>query len=55
MILDGYIAKLNKDKSEIINVYLYRKTASQENCYLSTSGLDIPVKNSKRWILLYVI
>jgi phage anti-repressor protein len=41
----GYIAKLNKDKSEIINVYLDRKTASQDNGYLSTSALDIPVKN----------
>lgn len=41
----GYIAKINKNKTEIINVYLDRKTASQENGYASTSALDISVKN----------
>ena len=40
----GYIAKLNKEKSEILNVYLDRKTAAHENGYVS-SGLDTPVKN----------
>jgi hypothetical protein len=43
----GYIAKVNKDKTEIINVYLDRKTASTlNNCY-THSSLDIPVKKSK--------
>jgi prophage antirepressor-like protein len=41
----GYIAKLNAEKTEIINVYLDRKTAANENGYTSTSALDNPVKN----------
>ena len=41
----GYIAKLDKNKSEIINVYLDRKTASIENNFTSSSSLDNPVKN----------
>jgi hypothetical protein len=41
----GYIAKLDADKTEILNVYLDRKTAAQFNCYLSSSALDNPVKN----------
>lgn len=40
----GYIAKLDKDKSEIINVYIDRKTASEQNNYSSSSSLDNPVK-----------
>ena len=43
----GYIAKLNKDKSQILNVYLDRKVASKSNGYESTSALDNPVKNKK--------
>jgi hypothetical protein len=39
----GYIAKLNINKSEIINVYLDKKTASTMNGY-SISGLDNAVK-----------
>ncbi len=42
----GYIAKLNADKSEILNVYLDRKTAAQLNGYQSSSALDNPVKNN---------
>jgi hypothetical protein len=42
----GYIAKLNADKSEILNVYLDRKTASKLNGYQSLSALDNPVKNN---------
>ena len=42
----GYIAKLNPDKTEIINVYLDRKTAAQLNGYQSSSALDNPVKNN---------
>jgi len=41
----GYIAKLNKEKTEIINVYIDRKTASVQNNYISSSALDTPVKN----------
>ena len=41
----GYIAKLDANKSEIINVYLDRKTAAQLNGYQSLSALDNPVKN----------
>ena len=41
----GYIAKLNGEKTEILNVYLDRKTASQMNGYKSSASLDNPVKN----------
>jgi prophage antirepressor-like protein len=41
----GYIAKLSADKSEIVNVYLDRKTAAHFNGYESMSALDTPVKN----------
>ena len=41
----GYIAKLNKEKTEILNVYLDRKTAATSNNYASSSSLDTPVKN----------
>ena len=43
----GYIAKLNNDKTEIIQVYIDRKTASLQNGYTSASALDIPVKREK--------
>jgi len=42
----GYIAKLNADKSEILNVYLDRKTAANLNGYQISSALDNPVKNN---------
>ena len=42
----GYIAKLNKEKTEILNVYLDRKTAATFNSYQSSSALDNPVKNN---------
>ena len=41
----GYIAKLNVNKTKILNIYLDRKTASQQNGFESLSGLDNPVKN----------
>jgi len=41
----GYIAKLNKEKKEILNVYLDRKSAASFNGYTSSSALDTPVKN----------
>lgn len=40
----GYIAKVNKEKTEILNVYIDRKTAAVKNEY-SHSSLDTPVKN----------
>ena len=42
----GYIAKTNQDKSQILNVYLDRKTAALSNGYDSSSALDTPVKNN---------
>lgn len=41
----GYLAKLNQDKSEILNVYLDRKTTCFLNGHQSPSALDISVKN----------
>lgn len=41
----GYLAKLNITKTEILNVYLDRKTACQLNGYESSSALDNPVKH----------
>jgi hypothetical protein len=41
----GYIAKLDGNKSQILNVYLDRKTAAELNGYQSSSALDNPVKN----------
>lgn len=41
----GYIAKLNSEKTEILNIYLDRKTAAISNGYESSSALDNPVKN----------
>ena len=41
----GYIAKLNIEKTEIITVYLDKKTASILNGNVSASALDNPVKN----------
>jgi len=53
----GYIAKLNATKTEILNVYIDRKTAAQSNGYTSPSGLDNPVKNGSpsngHYYLLY--
>ncbi len=43
----GYIAKLNIDKSEIMNVYIDRKTAASMNGYLSSAALDSPVSTGK--------
>lgn len=40
----GYVAKLPKDKSKILNVYLDKKTAAKMNDY-GISGLDNHVKN----------
>ena len=40
-----YVAKVNKERTEIINLYLDRKTASRYNNYESSSALDNVVKN----------
>jgi phage anti-repressor protein len=53
----GYIAKLNSDKTKILNIYIDRKTAAIQNNYPSTSSLDNPVKNgtitNNHYYLLY--
>jgi hypothetical protein len=41
----GYIAKLNSEKSEIIQIYIDRKTAAKMNGYPSDASLDNIVKN----------
>ena len=41
----GYIAQLNEVQTEIINVFIDRKTAAHFNGFQSTSSLDNPVKN----------
>ena len=41
----GYIAKINKEKTKIVNIYLDKKVASSLNGNLSHSALDSPVKN----------
>ena len=41
----GYVAKLNKEKTKILNVYLDKKVAAKFNGDLSPSVLDLPVKN----------
>ena len=43
----GYIAKLNENKTEILNVYIDRKTACFQNGFQSSSALDISVKKDK--------
>lgn len=42
---NGYVAKVNKEQTEIITVYIDRKTAALQNGYVSASALDNPVKN----------
>ena len=41
----GYIAKINSDKTEILNIYLDRKTASTNNGYKTSASLDAFVKH----------
>ena len=53
----GYIAQINKDKTEIVNVFLDRKTASHYNGYESSAALDNPVKNytiSKNFYYIFI-
>ena len=42
---NGYVAKVNQEQTEILHVYLDRKTAAQCNQYPSISSLDNTVKN----------
>lgn len=42
---NGYIAKVSSDKTQILTVYIDRKTAAIQNGYTSISALDNPVKN----------
>jgi hypothetical protein len=42
---NGYVAKVNQEQTEIIHVYLDRKTAAQYNKYPSITSLDNTVKN----------
>ena len=41
----GYIAQINKEQTEIVNVFIDRKTEAIENGFESTTALDNPVKN----------
>jgi len=41
----GYIAQINNEKTQIVNVYIDRKTAAHFNGFNSISALDNPVKN----------
>jgi hypothetical protein len=42
---NGYVAKVNQEQTEILHVYLDRKTAAQVNNYPSIASLDNAVKN----------
>jgi hypothetical protein len=42
---NGYIAKINKEKTEILTIYINRKTAAKCNNYPCISSLDNVVKN----------
>ena len=42
---NGYVAKVNQEQTEIIRVYLDRKTAASCNSYPSIASLDTAVKN----------
>jgi phage anti-repressor protein len=42
---NGYVAKVNQEQTEILHVYLDRKTATQCNQYPSIASLDNAVKN----------
>lgn len=41
----GYIAQVDKEKTQILHVYLDRKSAASENGYTSSSALDHAVKS----------
>jgi hypothetical protein len=43
----GYIAKLDQNKTQILNVYIDRKTGASDNEFESLSALDNPVRSGK--------
>jgi hypothetical protein len=43
----GYIAKINQEKTEILNVYIDRKTGASDNGFETLSALDNPVRSGK--------
>ena len=43
----GYIAKLDQEKTIILNVYIDRKTGASDNGFESLSALDNPVRSGK--------
>ena len=52
---NDYIVKLNQEKTEILNIYLDRKSASISNGYKSDSSLDEPVKSGSLYKSFYYI
>ncbi len=55
MAHNDFIAKLNQEKTEIINIYLDRKSASIANGYKSDSSLDEPVKSGSLYKGFYYV
>uniref|UniRef100_A0A6C0ECX7 Uncharacterized protein n=1 Tax=viral metagenome TaxID=1070528 RepID=A0A6C0ECX7_9ZZZZ len=51
----GYIAKLDANKKEILNVYLDRKSACKLNNYKSLASLDEPVKQLIKKAMLFLL
>ena len=43
----GYIAKLDQNKTQILNVYIDRKTGASDNGFETLSALDNPVRSGK--------
>jgi hypothetical protein len=43
----GYIAKLDQNKTQILNVYIDRKTGASDNRFELLSALDNPVRSGK--------
>lgn len=52
---NDFIVKLNQEKTEILNIYLDRKSASILNSYKSDSSLDEPVKSGSLYKGFYYI
>ena len=49
----GYIAQINKEQTEIVNVFIDRKTAAHMNGYESTAALDTENKLTKEFASKY--
>jgi phage anti-repressor protein len=52
---NDFIIKINQEKTEILNIYLDRKSASISNGYKSDSSLDEPVKSGSLYKGFYYI